>query len=495
VSRRVTIGLITSAIVVLAAIAGVIGIRAYADRPAVESTTPTAGSVVSAKTPIHVVLQSAAAAEDVRLAIDGHDVTSTITRSPDGFGAPLPALADGPHEARVTLTGTGLFAERSDYTWGFTTDSTLPSLTVAPTSMWSTTATVKGTTEPRATVTAEWKDGQVVARAGSDGSFDLRPELNDGVTPVTIVAADAAGNKTTIRRTLRVDGAEPSLNLSGIREWYTDTDQPGLYVFVDDASPTQITATLNGQVAKTTLLPIGYRIDTGQLPQGTSTIVIRVTDRAGHATEQTRELGVDSTETLTNDLTLTLGARGNDVARLTRRLRLEKAWTGKPSWIFDAQVEQAVRDFQAKAGLPVDGIARPALLERTAGRIIVFKSKFVLDLFLDGKLVKQYPVAVGQPLYPTPTGDFVITDMEKDPTWTPPNSPWAAGLEPIPPGATNPLGTRWIGTSASLVGIHGTPQDWTIGSAASHGCVRMHIADVEDLYDRVSVGMPVELRE
>ena len=142
----------------------------------------------------------------------------------------------------------------------------------------------------------------------------------------------------------------------------------------------------------------------------------------------------------------------------------------------------------------MDGIARPALLERTAGRIIVFKSKFVLDLFLEGKLVKQYPIAVGQPLYPTPTGDFVITLMEKDPTWTPPNSPWAAGLEPVPPGATNPLGTRWIGTSAPLVGIHGTPQDWTIGSAASHGCIRMHIADVEDLYDRVSVGMPVELR-
>jgi lipoprotein-anchoring transpeptidase ErfK/SrfK len=98
------------------------------------------------------------------------------------------------------------------------------------------------------------------------------------------------------------------------------------------------------------------------------------------------------------------------------------------------------------------------------------------------------------PAYPTPTGDFVVTERIENPTWTPPNSPWAAGLEPVPPGANNPLGTRWIGTSASLVGIHGTPSDSSIGTAASHGCIRMHISDVEDLFERVTVGMPVEIK-
>ena len=58
---------------------------------------------------------------------------------------------------------------------------------------------------------------------------------------------------------------------------------------------------------------------------------------------------------------------------------------------------------------------------------------------------------------------FVITEKVENPTWTPPNSPWAAGLEPIAPGPYNPLGTRWIGTTAPLVGIHGTPSDWSIG--------------------------------
>ena len=81
--------------------------------------------------------------------------------------------------------------------------------------------------------------------------------------------------------------------------------------------------------------------------------------------------------------------------------------------------------------------------------------------------------------------------MSKDPTWIPPDSPWAKGLEPIPAGPGNPLGTRWIGTSAPGVGIHGTPSDWSIGTHASHGCIRMHIWQVEQLYEYVKVGMPV----
>ena len=75
----------------------------------------------------------------------------------------------------------------------------------------------------------------------------------------------------------------------------------------------------------------------------------------------------------------------------------------------------------------------------------------------------------------------------------PPNSPWAAGLEPIPPGVNNPLGTRWIGTSAPNIGFHATPADYSVGHAASHGCMRMHRADVERLYDLIRVGTPVDI--
>jgi len=126
--------------------------------------------------------------------------------------------------------------------------------------------------------------------------------------------------------------------------------------------------------------------------------------------------------------------------------------------------------------------------------IVVVRNDFTLRLYRGTTRLRTYPVAVGQPAYPTPTGNFHVVEKQMNPTWFPPSSPWAAGLGPIPPGAGNPLGTRWIGTSAPGIGIHGTPNAASIGSAASHGCIRMRIPDVENLYPKVQVGMPVFIR-
>ena len=81
--------------------------------------------------------------------------------------------------------------------------------------------------------------------------------------------------------------------------------------------------------------------------------------------------------------------------------------------------------------------------------------------------------------------------MERNPWWRPPNSSWAKGLKPIPPGPGNPLGTRWMGTSAAGVGIHGTPDAASVGYSASHGCIRMYVPDAEWLFEHVHVGTPV----
>jgi lipoprotein-anchoring transpeptidase ErfK/SrfK len=125
------------------------------------------------------------------------------------------------------------------------------------------------------------------------------------------------------------------------------------------------------------------------------------------------------------------------------------------------------------------------------GKIEVNLGARTLTVYKDGRKVKTYRVAIGQAEYPTPTGTYRIITKQKNPTWNPPDSPWAEGLGAIPPGPGNPLGTRWIGTSAPAIGIHGTYADYSIGSAASHGCLRMHIPDVEELYEKVNVGMPV----
>jgi lipoprotein-anchoring transpeptidase ErfK/SrfK len=128
--------------------------------------------------------------------------------------------------------------------------------------------------------------------------------------------------------------------------------------------------------------------------------------------------------------------------------------------------------------------------------ITVDKSHFKLRLFKNLRFSKSYMVAVGQPQYPTPSGLFHIQDKQVDPVWSVPNSPWAGELQgtTVEGGsAANPLKARWMGI-VNGVGIHGTGEDYSIGSAASHGCIRMHVADVKDLFTRVPVGTPVLIK-
>jgi lipoprotein-anchoring transpeptidase ErfK/SrfK len=141
--------------------------------------------------------------------------------------------------------------------------------------------------------------------------------------------------------------------------------------------------------------------------------------------------------------------------------------------------------------LPVRRV-RPAKM--TVGpSVVVNRANRMLMLYRETKLVKTFRVAVGTSQYPTPRGLFSVIQKQRNPTWNPPDSPWAKGLGPIPPGPGNPLGTRWIGTSASAVGIHGTYASSSIGHAASHGCIRMYIRDVEWLYERINLGTPVKI--
>src|ERR671922_261991 len=100
-------------------------------------------------------------------------------------------------------------------------------------------------------------------------------------------------------------------------------------------------------------------------------------------------------------------------------------------------------------------------------------------------------VATGQSQYPTPLGRYSIVTMQRHPWWYPPDSDWAKGEKPIPPGPGNPLGTRWMGLTAPGVGIHGTPDAASIGYSVSHGCIRMRISEAEWLFNHVDIGTTV----
>jgi hypothetical protein len=134
----------------------------------------------------------------------------------------------------------------------------------------------------------------------------------------------------------------------------------------------------------------------------------------------------------------------------------------------------------------------PARTVANFGAVIVIRRGVnELRYYRGAKLLRKFGVATGQSVYPTPTGTFSIVDMQLNPWWIPPDSAWAKGEKPVPPGPGNPLGTRWMGLSTPGVGIHGTPDDASIGYSASHGCIRMHIPDAEWLFHHVKLGTPV----
>lgn len=156
----------------------------------------------------------------------------------------------------------------------------------------------------------------------------------------------------------------------------------------------------------------------------------------------------------------------------------------------DPRIERVFRVKVRKVKPKVDA----ADARKTVSTVITIKqSTFTLRLFKNLKVVRTYKVAVGQPGYPTPNGRFAIQSKQINPVWSVPNSPWAgelAGSTVSGGSAANPLKARWMGI-ANGVGIHGTGQDYSIGTRASHGCIRMHVPEVKLLYRRVKVGTPV----
>jgi lipoprotein-anchoring transpeptidase ErfK/SrfK len=152
----------------------------------------------------------------------------------------------------------------------------------------------------------------------------------------------------------------------------------------------------------------------------------------------------------------------------------------------------ALRDpARTEARVPIS-VVKPKVTARKIGyAIVIDRGAHHLTLYRGAKVVRVIGVAVGQSSYPTPTGHFNVVDKQLNPWWYPPASPWAQGEKPVPPGPGNPLGTRWMGISAPGVGMHGTPDDASIGYSRSHGCIRMHISDAEWLFDHVALGTPV----
>lgn len=162
------------------------------------------------------------------------------------------------------------------------------------------------------------------------------------------------------------------------------------------------------------------------------------------------------------------------------------------SEVTDALYDPASRKIEPDVEKVKPDVTTAEVAQRYPTYMVVDRSNFTLSLYKDLKLEKTYTVAIGAEGFDTPIGEYTIQDKQVDPTWNVPDSDWAGSLagQSIPPGPENPLKARWMGIYNGA-GIHGTTDTASLGSAASHGCVRMSIPDVIDLYDRVDVGTPI----
>ena len=138
-------------------------------------------------------------------------------------------------------------------------------------------------------------------------------------------------------------------------------------------------------------------------------------------------------------------------------------------------------------------VTQDQLAEKYPAFLVADRANFQLRFYKNLELAKSYTVAVGAVGFDTPAGLYNIQNKAVDPAWTVPNSGWAGDLAgTVVPGGTaeNPLKARWLGIYDGA-GIHGTDQTYSLGTAASHGCIRMAIPDVIELYDQVPVGAPI----
>ena len=122
-------------------------------------------------------------------------------------------------------------------------------------------------------------------------------------------------------------------------------------------------------------------------------------------------------------------------------------------------------------------------------KLVIRLSERKVYVYQGDEVKQSYPIAVGKDGWETPTGTYEVMDMQVDPAW---KNPFTGAV--IPAGRNNPLGDRWIGfwtDGNNVIGFHGTPNEGSVGRAASHGCIRMLNRDVRELYAIVELGMPV----
>lgn len=317
--------------------------------------------------------------------------------------------------------------------------------------------------------------GQSVTQAAATLQAQLLPRL---LAPVTVRIA---------KRRYQIGGARAGVTLDALRTarraYYAGRDAAGTAPPPTPTTPTTPTETSP---------PATARLDGGAVPGVTVPPAVGVSRSAVRAWAD--KVAARSTRKPRN-ARLQIGVTRMKVTSARRGMTVD---AGKlAAKVVDTFTDpSAPREFRQER-TAVDPEVTVAELRRANETILtVDRNTFTLRLFKNLRLSKTYRIAVGMAGVDTPSGTYSIANKAVNPAWHVPNSSWAGSLagSVVPGGApNNPLKARWLGI-VDGVGIHGTAEEWSIGSRASHGCIRMRVADVIDLYPRVPVGAKVLIR-
>ena len=157
-------------------------------------------------------------------------------------------------------------------------------------------------------------------------------------------------------------------------------------------------------------------------------------------------------------------------------------------------LSDALEDGSSIVRLSVHAVKPKVTEETMLPTIVVHVDTNRLDLYQGFQVTHSWDVATAKPGWTTPVGEWSLYQKRENPTWyNPALDTWGADLPAVVPGGPgNPMGTRALYiTAPGLIRIHGTTSPESIGRYASHGCIRMHNEQVEELYDLVPVGTKV----
>ena len=295
------------------------------------------------------------------------------------------------------------------------------------------------------------------------------------------LSRDAARRKAGTELTSRL--SKPIRVVHSDKEWNLTAKGAGVNVDLDDAVERAVRLGEDGNAFSRVYDKVsGKKIRKDLSPTSTYNryAITRLLDRVEKGLH--REPQSASVEFTNGELQMKKGRDG-------LRLKREKVARLVRTALLDPSANHQVSAYTTKIK-PKETTA--AVRKKYSTVLVANRATFKLTLYKGMEVAKTYGISVGKAGNDTPAGQYTIANKAVNPTWNVPNSAWAGKLAGtvVPPGPSNPLKARWMGIYDG-VGIHGTSDDASIGTNASHGCLRMHVPDVVELYDRVPVGTPI----